>query len=76
MTQTVARLHQRLAPSYSAGLVSYRRFGRPSRCFDTICKVRRVQNDFLGRHHLNCGVSHYDTDNGLTPLSGDKGVSL
>ena len=36
MTQTVARLHQRLAPSYSAGLVSYRRFGRPSRCFDTI----------------------------------------
>ena len=25
-------------------------------------KVRRLQNDFLGRHHLNCGVSHYDTD--------------
>ena len=21
-----------------------------------------MQNDFLGRHHLNCGVLHYDTD--------------
>ena len=35
------------------------------------CEARRVQNDFLGRHHLNCGVSHYDTDHGASePATG------
>ena len=39
MTQTMAHLLLLVVSSYSAGLVRYRRFGRPCHCFDTMLHV-------------------------------------
>ena len=38
-TQALARLNQLLARSYLAGVVGYRRFGRPLHCLDTFWHV-------------------------------------
>jgi hypothetical protein len=45
MTQTMALLVLLLMPFYSVGLVSYRRLGRLSHCFDTILEGWASVND-------------------------------
>ena len=45
MRQTMALLVLLLVPFYSVGLVSYRRLGRLSHCFDTVLEGWASVND-------------------------------
>ena len=52
MTQTMAHLLLLVVSSYSAGLVRYRRFGRPCHCFDTVARLGECNMIFLA--HTTC----------------------